>query len=192
MKTISTLFLKGLLIVLPLWLTVYIVVWIVKVSENLLSAMFGTLFPATWYMPGMGIVIGVLIIFFVGVLVQFWGVRKLHEWGENLIKKFPFIGDVYTSLKELMGYFTHGEDFSVQQVVLVTYGHYHLLGLVTRENLDNAPEGLRQKNLIAVYLPMSYQIGGYTVYVEKDLVSPVKMNKKQALKFALTGGMMKS
>ena len=63
-----------------------------------------------------------------------------------------------------------------------------LIGLVTREDFENLPSGIDDKNSesMAVYLPMSYQMGGFTVFVPKKNVTPVDMSIEEAMRFALT------
>jgi uncharacterized membrane protein len=76
------------------------------------------------------------------------------------------------------------------QVVRVRVAdHMHLIGFVTREDFTTLPAGLGGADVIAVYLPMSYQVGGYTVLLPRRLVEPVDMSVEDALRFAVTAGM---
>jgi len=52
------------------------------------------------------------------------------------------------------------------------------------------PKGIAEEDMVSVYLPMSYQIGGYTVYIPKKYVTAVDMTRKEAIKWTLTAGMM--
>jgi uncharacterized membrane protein len=67
-----------------------------------------------------------------------------------------------------------------------------LLGFVTRDDVHDIAEGLAPEQNIAVYLPMSYQVGGYTVFVPRDSVEPVNMSMNEAMRFAITAGMSTS
>ena len=73
---------------------------------------------------------------------------------------------------------------------MVSFNNIELLGLVTRSDFSKAPTGIAQDhtNVISVYIPMSYQVGGFTVYLSKDNIRSVDMNPKAALKWALMGG----
>jgi uncharacterized membrane protein len=77
-----------------------------------------------------------------------------------------------------------GTDNKAQRVVLVPLPGLgvNALGLVTREELDELPEN----NLIAVYIPLSYMLGGFTVLIEKDKVTKVDIPVDQALKLSVT------
>jgi uncharacterized membrane protein len=63
-----------------------------------------------------------------------------------------------------------------------------LLGLVTLDDMKSAPSGLGDEDTVAVYLPMSYQMGGFTVYVPRSKIAPVDMSAKEALQWAVTAG----
>ncbi len=63
-----------------------------------------------------------------------------------------------------------------------------LMGLVTRESFDDLPEGIGDDQTVAVYLPMSYQLGGFTIMVPKDKIHPVDMTVDRAMQFLLTAG----
>jgi uncharacterized membrane protein len=64
-----------------------------------------------------------------------------------------------------------------------------VLGFVTRADFADAPAGLARADEVAVYLPMSYQVGGYTVFVPKSACTAVDMSREDAMKFILTAGL---
>ena len=66
---------------------------------------------------------------------------------------------------------------------------WRLLGFVTRAEFDDLPAGIGAAGEIAVYLPMSYQVGGYTAIVPRDSARPVEMSREDAMKFILTAGL---
>ena len=68
----------------------------------------------------------------------------------------------------------------------------HLIGFVTREDFRGTPFGLADADTVAVYLPMSYQIGGYTVLLPRRLIEPIDMSVEDALRFAVTAGMSRT
>jgi uncharacterized membrane protein len=63
-----------------------------------------------------------------------------------------------------------------------------LLGFVTREQFDDLPLEPTAENPVAVYMPMSYQVGGYTLYLPRSAITPVDISFEQAMRLALTGG----
>jgi uncharacterized membrane protein len=97
---------------------------------------------------------------------------------------------VYGAVRDLIGFITQGHDSGLRQVVAVTIGDgdMQLIGFVTREDLTDLPEEIGGQNKIAVYLPMSYQLGGYTVIVPCSAVKAVDISLEEATRFVLTGG----
>ncbi len=183
----------GLLAILPLALTLYLLVWLISGVESLFSVAFGIFLPEGWYVPGMGIILAIALIYIVGLVLQLWIFQQLQRWLDRVIEKFPLVGDIYESLNSLMKYFAGGtKQNGHEQVVIINIGTppMRLLGIVTRSDLEDAPIGLAEHDTVAVYLPMSYQVGGYTVYISKDQIIPVDMSKKEALRWTLTGGVI--
>jgi uncharacterized membrane protein len=191
MKKFYSICITGLLAILPLALTIYLFIWLVGGIEALFGVIFTVLFPASWYIPGMGVILAVVTIFLIGLVLQLWVFQQLQGWVNRLLEKFPLVGDIYESINSLMKYFTgNNKQTEGEQVVAITIGSppMRLLGIVTCSDLKDAPKGLGEENMIAVYLPMSYQVGGYTVYVAREHITAVEMSKKEALRWTLTGG----
>ena len=141
----------------------------------------------------MALLVGVIIIFLVGLILQLWFANAFKSWIDKLINSIPIVGDIYDSIKGLMDYLGGNSGPKDSQTVLLAFGpeKYQVLGLVTRDSLKKAPDGIKDDHKVAVYLPMSYQIGGYTLYVDRKQLKPVNMTKKQALKWALMAGVDK-
>lgn len=183
--------LKGLLAILPIAITVYLLVWLVRLLESMFAWLTRLIFPDDWYAPVVGVFIGIALIFVIGLLVQSWVAQTLGGWGERIVKKTPIVADIYDAIKDMISYFTGRNGDSGAQVVLVTCSRdpeVKLIGIVTRENFERAPTGIGAPHMLSVYLPMSYQIGGYTVYIDKSHCTPIEMKKKDALKWVLMGG----
>jgi uncharacterized membrane protein len=87
--------------------------------------------------------------------------------------------------------FAVGKEGPAMRVVTLTLPgtKWRLLGFVAREDFTDLPPGVGGAGEVAVYLPMSYQVGGYTVIVPRDSVSPVEMSREEAMKFILTAGL---
>jgi uncharacterized membrane protein len=193
MKKFYSLFITGLLAILPLGLTIYVLIWLVTTFEALFRGIFDVMLPASWYIPGMGVLVGVFSIFLVGLVLQLLIFQQLQRWIDTFFEKFPLVGDIYESLNGLMKYLAGGNKQNpAEQVVVVSIDNMHLLGIVTSGDLSEAPHGITKGDMVAVYLPMSYQVGGYTVYIARDRIIPVEMTKKEALRWTLTGGVISS
>jgi uncharacterized membrane protein len=190
MKKIIRKLFAGLATILPVLITAYLIYWLANSAEKSLGSLIRLILPEGWYWPGMGIAAAIVLIFIVGLLMQAWGVRSLVAWVERIVLKIPFIKTVYGAVRDLIGFITQGKDSGLRQVVAVTIGdnNIKLIGFVTREDLAGLPKEIGGRNKIAVYLPMSYQLGGYTVIVPRSAVKPVDMSLEEATRFVLTGG----
>ena len=190
MKKLSGIFLKGLAAVLPIAITLYLLYWIGSSAESLLGGLLKQVMPERWYVPGMGLVAGGGLIFLLGILLNAYVVQTLWDWGERLLSRIPFVKTIYGATQDLMVFFANDQEQALGQVVTVPLGDtgYRVVGFVTRQDLSTLPEGLGADDTVAVYTPMSYQIGGYTLLVPRSAVVPVDMTVEEALRFALTAG----
>ncbi|MDY6879274.1 MAG: DUF502 domain-containing protein [Desulfatiglans sp.] len=194
MKKLSKTFLTGLVAILPILATIYILLWLMITAEVFLGKGIRIILPEQFYWPGMGVIAGIVVIFLSGALLQAWMVRKLFEWGEGLIYRIPFVKSVYGSFRDFL-HFVSAPDKKAdnsRQVVMVKIGNtdMEIMGLVTRRDFKGLPDGIGTEAHVAVYIPMSYQIGGHTVIVPKSSIRPVETSMEQAMRFMLTAGMM--
>jgi uncharacterized membrane protein len=81
-----------------------------------------------------------------------------------------------------------GQGSDLQRVVLVPFGPGRVLGFVTAESGDMLRRSAATAGTIAVYLPMSYMVGGYTVFLPRDLVEPTSLSVEEGMRIALMGG----
>ena len=188
MKKISKYFLQGLIAVLPIAVTIYILFWLAVRAENILGSFIKFIIPSDFYVHGMGVAAGFVIILSIGILLRLWLFRRLFRLGEAILEKLPVIKTLYGSVRDLMGFFDTSKKKDFNEVVMVKVGDQHtrLLGLVTRDDFSQLPEGIDAGETVAVYLPMSYQMGGFTVFVPKANIQSVDMTIEEAMRFALT------
>jgi uncharacterized membrane protein len=189
MKQLSSTLLKGLLTILPISLTVYFAYWLGVTTESLLSTPLKWLVSETYYWPGMGLIAGVLVLLAVGLLVNAYLVRRVIEFGERLLLRVPVLKTVYGAIRDLTSLVRVGDSGGeLQRVVLVDVGPGRVIGFVTQESAS-LPGMVTDPSLVAVYLPMSYQIGGYTLYLPRDRLQPTDLSVEQAMRIVLTGGL---
>ena len=191
MKSMGRIFFAGLLTVLPVLATLYLILWLVGSMERFFGAQLKWLMPDEYYRAGMGLLLAVLVIFGVGVLTHALLFRRVFAWAEKLLLEIPLVRSVYGALRDLFGLIVSGQDNAAMQVVSVTLPgtQIRLMGFVTRSEFGDLPAGVARKGEIAVYLPMSYQIGGYMLFVPRELAVPVEMSREDAMKFVLTAGL---
>lgn len=191
MKSISRTFLSGLGATIPIVITVYILYWLASSAEAVLGGMIRVILPSGVYRPGMGVAAGMLLIFLVGLFLQAWIFRRIFSWGEAMLERVPLVKTLYGSVRDLMNFFSGSSAGRFNQVVSVAIpnSELRLMGLVTRDQVADVDPGLAPENAVAVYFPMSYQIGGYTVFVPRSALTPVNLSINAAMRFAVTAGM---
>ena len=184
MKTIGKYILTGLVTMLPVILTFYLLFWLAVSAETLL----GSSIPQDTYFPGMGVAAALLAMFVVGMLMHTRPIQRLFAHGERLFYHLPLVKSVYKALRDFMDYFSPGRKKDFEQVVAVTLGQtgMRLIGFVTQAE-DQLPEDFEEGHVM-VYLPMSYMIGGYAVLVPRTAVQPLNMSLEDAMRYVLTAG----
>jgi uncharacterized membrane protein len=188
MRKIGKYFLQGLIALLPIVLTLYILYWLAISAESILGGIIKLVVPDGLYLPGMGVVAGFALVFCVGILLNLWLFRKIFQLGEKVLEKLPIVKSLYGSIRDLMGFFDTSKKKDFNKVVMVELADKdtRLMGLVTREDFDELPDGIGNNKTVAVYLPMSYQMGGFTVFVPNKNIQPVDMAIEEAMRFTLT------
>jgi len=186
-KSISKTLLTGFITLLPVVLTIYLLYWLAVSSENIMGGVLRWLLPDATYFPGMGMVAGLLVVFFVGLLMKAILVRQVFALGEQILYRLPLIKTVYRAMRDLFDFFTPKKE-GLGQVVSVTYNGMEMIGFITQTDPQRLPESFREQDKVLVYLPMSYMIGGFTLFIPREHVRPLQMSMEEAMRFALTAG----
>lgn len=187
MSWIMRTFFRGLVTILPVALSVYLIVWFFLKAEILMKDFLGWVWPGLHYVTGVGICFGVVIIFILGLIMSHVIIQKLFVLVENFVESVPIVKSIYTAIKDLINFFTPDEDGKGHKVVVVGRPDEpnDRIGFLTNEN----PQIPGLEGRVAVYMPMSYQIGGYTAFVPKSWVREIDMGAEEAMRSALTAWM---
>src|SRR5438045_861244 len=178
MKALGGILLKGLVTILPVGLTVYLVYWLGITTESLLSKPIKALVGDA-YWPGMGLVTGFMILFLVGLAVNAFIVRRVLGVGEDLLLRVPVVKTVYSAIRDMTRLVnTDKKKGDLDRVVTLEIGLGKLIGFVTQEHAATLGIG-GDDDLVAVYLPMSYQIGGYTLYISRSKLTETDLTVEQ-------------
>ena len=180
-EQISSSFFRGLLIVVPPAITVFVVMWLFEVTERLITKVLPT------HVPGMGLLIVVAGIWIVGVLSGNFLSKAVIEFFDSLINKIPIVKFIYGSVKQVTKALFES-DSAFKNVVLVPYQHSYVLGFL----LLTTPEPVREKlgdDYVCVYMPWSMNMtAGMNLFVKKSDVIYLNMAPPDAFQFILTAG----
>lgn len=190
LKSISKTFFTGLFTILPVVLTLYFIYWLLVSTESALGSMIRLALPEDQYWPGMGTIVGLLVVFLVGLLMNAYLVRRLFSLGEQILYHLPLVKSVYRAIRDFFNYFSPTKEKEFEQVVSVSIGDtgMQVIGFISQEIPENLPEEFREGDNILVYIPLSYMIGGYAVLIPRSAVRPLKMSMEEAMRFTLTAG----
>jgi uncharacterized membrane protein len=189
MRRLSNTFIKGLAAVLPVALTLYLVVWLGKTAESILGSSLREILPSA-YFPGLGIVAGCMVVLLVGVIFDAYVVQRLFRFGESLLARIPIVKTIFGAFKDFTRFLpASGKGRDLRRVVIWRMNGARLLGFVTEEHIHPALlVGIDQDDIFAVYFPMSYQIGGYTLYLPKSVLEETTLSVEEAMRMTLIGG----
>jgi uncharacterized membrane protein len=193
MKHLYQYFFRGLLAALPLGVTIYLLFLFLKWTEGFAMWWLRPIF-GDFHLPGLGLIIGIGVIVLLGFLISQPLARRLLSFIELPFTNLPVVKSIYSSLKSFADYFTPNSDHVTQQVVILRMPDHQLeiVGLVTRQDLSTLPEGFLEGDRVAVYLPMGYMIGGYTVFVPRAWVTPIDMSVEAVMRASLFAWMGKN
>jgi uncharacterized membrane protein len=190
MNKLWNLLMKGLAAVLPIGLTIYLIVWLGTNIDSALRDLITFVMPGVRYWPGLGLIVGFLLLLGAGLLVNAYVVRWfLGQW-DNFLEHIPLVKTVYGALRDLVKFLpTPGKRRDLKRVVVASFGEARVIGFVTRESAPELESQAAADGLVGVYFPMSYQIGGYTLYLPRARLTPIDIGVEEAMRLVLTGGM---
>lgn len=189
LRKLNSIFLKGLLALLPMALTVSLLTWIIQSLEAVFGDALSVLLPQGFYIPGLGLVLGIAAILAAGVLVENYFAGSFFKRFEDLLKRAPVIRTIYSPLKDLADLFsrTKGAGQSQQVVFVSVAPGIEAMGLVMRDRFDDLPIGAVPAGKIAVFIPLSYGFGGFTLLIDREKTRDAGLPAERALQLAITG-----
>lgn len=194
MKTFTKYFLHGVFTLLPLILTIYPLYYFFVWSDSLANKGFVWLFPDVPYIAGTGIAISLIAIFILGVLMSTRILRGPINLVEELLRHIPLVKTLYNAIKELTNYLAPEQEGRFGKVVAVKWPGLpvEIVGFIMRPELKEMPGGIQDNaSKAVVYIPMSYQIGGFSLFMPKDWLTPINLSVEDAMKHTLTGWITK-
>ena len=175
----------GLLAIVPVALTFYILKVVFTVLDNLTSPIFKRM---DIYIPGLGILLTLLLVYLLGIFVtNVLGKRFLH-WLETLIKNIPLINTIYNTIKQITQAFTGTAEKKFQSVVYIEYPRKDLwtLAFVTGESKNE--KDVEYYHLFVPTTPNPTS-GVFIIIPKKDSIE-TELNVEEALKSVISGGML--
>ncbi|MED3625476.1 DUF502 domain-containing protein [Neobacillus thermocopriae] len=187
MKSILKSFINGILTIVPIILVIYVIYKTFIFLDGLLG---NTLKPYLKedYIPGIGLLSTIILITLLGWLSTKYITGKIIKIIDRLLEKIPVVKTIYSVIKDTIQSFL-GDKKSFSKVALVTIPGTEMrsIGFITSEQLEDLYSPL--KDHIAVYIPQTFQVAGFTFLIPKDQVEIINVKPEDAMKFILSGGM---
>lgn len=182
MKNLLTYFFQGLLYLVPVAVTLYVLVAVVSWADSIFAGI-----PVVRRVPGLGLVLVLALVTLAGYLGGRLLTQPVVSIFNHMLSKVPFIKLIYTSVRDLMRAFV-GEKRKFDKPVIVSLdkeGINNRLGFVTQGDL--AALGLG--GMVAVYSPYPYSVMGDLIIVPADKVRPLDgVNSVELMKMVVSGG----
>lgn len=174
-------FFRGLVYTVPITLTIYLIIQIFLFIDGILP------FDMP---PGIGVIITLALITLIGYLGSTLINDRVKIYLEKIIAKTPLINVIYSSIKDLISAFVGQKKSFDKPVMVKLYENSEIarVGFVTGENTS---ELNLTGDLIAVYIPHSYNISGNLFLVPKSYVTPLDVKSAELMKYAVSGGVVK-
>ncbi|MCE5287452.1 MAG: DUF502 domain-containing protein [Pelosinus sp.] len=183
MKQLSRFFLNGLVVIVPIAITSFVVINIFTIVENIL----GQYMPLKF--PGLGILAVLLIILLTGWLSSYWLGKRLLEYGERLLETIPFVKFIYKSVKQVSTAVLESHHL-FKQAVLIPYPQpgTKTLGFIV-SNLSPVIADKLPAEHVCVFVPMSLNMtSGFNIIVPKKDIIVLDVTSESALQYCLTAG----
>lgn len=182
--SIKQIFISGLLAILPIGITVWIIVKAIDLGDSFLGGYIRKITPTK--IPALGLFATIILIFLVGVLVHGYVGKHIRMWIEGLFSKTPIIKSIYKPIRDIVDNFGSPTNENFKTVVMVNYPNNETksMGFVTKANIE-----VDGNNLTAVFIPTTPNpTNGFLVYFKKKDLLELDIPVDEALKLIISLG----
>jgi uncharacterized membrane protein len=186
LKKTRTVFIAGLLVTVPIGLTIWIFYWMFTNIDGWLQPLIQRVFGSS--IPGVGFAIILALVFIIGTIMTNVVGRRIVRWGEHMLGKVPIARRLYVALKEIAQSFSNPEATGFMQVVLVEFPIKGMktIGFITNEATDE--DG---RKVINVFIPTAPNpTTGFMEIAREEDIMRTNISVEDALKMVVSGGRM--
>jgi len=174
MRRILGYFLRGLVFIAPVAITVYVIVVIFTTIDG-------------WFgipIPGLGFLLTLVLITLVGFVGSTFLARSFLAMFDRLLERLPFVRFLYSATKDLVNAFVGEKRRFDQPVSVRVLGEARALGFVTQKSLNS----LGLEGFVGVYFPQSYNFAGSLLLVPARDVERIPASSSDVMAFIVSGG----
>jgi len=189
-------FVTGLLIWVPLGITLWVLSLLIGTMDQSLLVLPAKWLPEAWLgvrIPGLGAILTLLVIMLTGVFgANFFGQKIIDFWERQLVR-IPVVKTIYGSVKQVSDTILSGSGHAFRKVLLVRYPHPRAWSLAFQTNLPAEVAGLLPEEHVAVFIPTTPSpVNGFYFYVKKSEVVELDLSVDRALKYIVSMGVASS
>jgi len=192
---LRTYFLTGLLVVVPVGISLWFLQFVIRWTDNQLAHLPAKLHPNTYLpfpLPGLGLILTVLSVFFIGVITTNIIGKTFVQLGEKIVDKIPLVRSIYLLVKQVMETILSKDQESFKRVVLIEYPRKGLysIAFVTGVARGEIQEKTSSK-VINVFVPTTPNpTSGFLIMVPEEDAITLEMDVEMAFKLVISGGMV--
>jgi uncharacterized membrane protein len=186
----GTIFKRGLIALAPVAICIAIIVWLLGSLEEIFRVPIVWLIGEQYYFPGMGLIVAIIFIFIVGIIINNFLIQKFTGWIDALFIRIPLVKTLYNSITDVMNFFRADDKNKRGQMVLAQLGDLKFLAVLTREDFSGLPKEFTEDDEVNVYVPMSYQVGGFSLLVPRSSIKKIDLSVEEGMRYIVTAGML--
>ena len=189
-------FISGLLVWLPIWVTLLVIKFLVDILNNTLLLLPHAYQPDVllgFHVPGIGVIITLLVIILTGLIAANFIGRRLVAMWDGLMSRIPVIRSLYTGVKQVTQTLFSPGGQSFRKVLLVEYPRAGLwtIAFQTGDAAQEVEKSVGEKGMVSLFVPTTPNpTSGFLLMVPKNKVIELEMSVDQALKFVISLGVV--
>ncbi len=190
-------FISGFLVWLPIWITVLAIKFLVDLLSNsllLLPQQYQPDILMGFHLPGVGVIITILLIFFTGMIVTNFLGQRILDMGDAIVARIPLVRTIYTGVKQVTETLFKPGSKSFRKVLLVQFPHEGTWSIAfqTGSAAKQAEIALNQEEMVSFFIPTTPNpTSGFLMMAPKSKVVELDMSVDQALKFVISLGVVR-
>lgn len=194
-KIIKGYFITGLLVTLPISITVYIIWFLIKLMDSIIEFIPAKYLPEAYIditIPGMGLVSIIILVLIVGLITRNFIGRKIFGYWENAVERIPLVRIIYIGVKQLLEALFSSNNESFKKAALVEYPRrgIYVIGFITGESKGEVQDKTSD-NMINVFIPTTPNpTSGFYILVPENDLTILDMSVEDAFKLVISGGII--
>lgn len=193
-SNIKKYFIAGILVLLPFLITIYILINLFQFADSILGKFINIYLVETlgFYIPGLGLIIFLIIIFLIGFLTTHFLGKRLYLILDAALRRFPLIRLIYPSIKQIIEFLFTTQRQTFKKTVLVEYPRTGIwsMGFITNEGFQEAKDKTK-KELLNIFIPSSPgPFTGFYILVCRQEVIILDITVEDAVKLLISGGLL--